>query len=152
MTSIKNIYAGELISIRFKYSTKPLKGVYFIDDYLRKGEVIRDSQIWTQGEAEEAHHWFPSYDFPDDKALTEQYITVEKSETAIANGELIETLENPDGTKTFHFKMNQPHSTYLTSFVVGKYKKIEEKYERYSSRILCLPESNRCFSACLRQN
>lgn len=118
-----------MISIRFKYSVKPSKGVYFVDADTEDGKVIRAAQIWTQGEPEEAHHWFPSYDFPDDKATSEQFITTEKGETAIGNGELIETIENADGTKTFHYKMPIPYSTYLTSFVVGTYTKVSDSHK-----------------------
>ena len=117
------------ISVRFKYSTKPKKGIYFVDALTENGKITRAAQIWTQGEAEEAHFWFPSYDFPDDKATTEQFITVEKDETAIGNGELIETNENTNGTKTFHYKMSVPHSSYLVSFVVGTYAKVSDKYK-----------------------
>ncbi len=119
----------DMISVRFKYSTKPKKGVYFVDALTEDGKITRAAQIWTQGEAEEAHFWFPSYDFPDDKATTEQFITVEKDETAIGNGELIETNENANGTKTFHYKMYVPHSTYLTSFIVGTYEKVSDNYK-----------------------
>ncbi|HEX8249038.1 MAG TPA: M1 family metallopeptidase, partial [Pyrinomonadaceae bacterium] len=117
------------ISIRIRYSCQPSQGIYFVEALRDKDKIIRDAQIWTQGEAEEAHHWFPSYDFPDDKATTEQFLTVAADETAIANGELLETLANPNGTKTFHYKMNVPHSVYLTSFVVGKYTKISDSYK-----------------------
>jgi len=119
----------ELISLRFKYSTKPNKGIYFVDAEIEDGKTIRNAQVWTQGEAEEAHFWFPSYDFPDDKATSEQFITVDKGETAIANGELLEEVENADNTKTFHYKMPVPHSTYLTSFVVGTYSKVSDSYK-----------------------
>ena len=129
VTLDKNYAPEDLISLRFKYSVKPNKGVYFIDAETQDGKTIHDAQIWTQGEAEEAHFWFPSYDFPDDKATSEQFITVQKGETAIGNGEQLETTENADGTKTFHFKMPVPHSTYLTSFVVGNYTKVSDSYK-----------------------
>jgi aminopeptidase N len=120
----------ELISVRFKYSTaKPKKGVYFIDAQKDDGKITRDAQVWSQGEAEEAHFWFPSYDFPDDKATSEEFITVENGETAIGNGELLETTENADGTRTFHYKMPVAHSSYLTSFIVGKYTKYADTYK-----------------------
>ena len=119
----------DLISVRLKYSAKPKKGVYFVDALKENGVTTRAAQVWTQGEAEEAHHWFPSYDFPDDKATSEQFITVEKGETAIANGELLDTKENADATQTFHFKMPIAHSSYLTSFVVGTYAKTTDSYK-----------------------
>lgn len=128
--TLDKIYSpADLISVRLKYSSKPKKGVYFVDALKDGDSVTRAAQVWSQGEAEEAHHWFPSYDFPDDKATSEQFITVEKGETAIANGELLDTAENADGTKTFHFKMPIAHSSYLTSFVVGTYSKTSDSYK-----------------------
>lgn len=117
------------ISIRFKYSTKPKKGIYFVEAETEDGKVTRPAQVWTQGEPEESRHWFPSYDFPDDKATSEQYITVDAEETAVGNGELLETIVNPDQTKTFHYRMNVPHSVYLTSFVVGTYVKTVDAHK-----------------------
>ena len=129
--SLDKVYSpSDLISVNFKYSTsKPRKGIYFVDAVTDKDKIIRHSQVWTQGEPEEAHYWFPSFDFPDDKATTEQFITVEKGETAIGNGELLETIENANGTKTFHYKMTVPHSTYLVSFVVGTYARVSDNYK-----------------------
>ena len=130
VTLDKSYSINDTLSLRFKYSSKPKKGVYFVDEAKDgEGKILHPAQVWTQGEAEEAHFWFPSYDFPDDKVITEQYITTPKNEIAIANGELLETIQNPDGTKTFHYKMPVEHSVYLTSFVVGNYVKVESKYK-----------------------
>ncbi len=121
--------AQDVISIRFKYSAQPKKGIYFVDALTEDGKITRAAQIWTQGEPNEAHFWFPCYDLPDDKATTEQFITVEKDETVIGNGKLVETIKNADGTKTFHYKMLVPHSSYLVSFVVGTYTKVTDTYK-----------------------
>lgn len=125
----KSYKPDDLISIRFKYSCRPKKGITFIEEKKDGKKVIHSAQIWTQGEPDEAHHWFPSYDFPDDKATSEQIITANSDENVIANGELIEKKENGNGTANFHFKMPLPHSTYLTSFIVGRYAKTEDKYK-----------------------
>ena len=130
----------DLISVRLKYSTKPRKGVYFVDAIEKDGKISRAAQVWSQGEAEESHFWFPGYDFPDDKATSEEFITVAKGETAIGNGELLETLENPDGTKTFHYKILVPHSSYLTSFVVGTYTKVPDTYKNIALGYYVYPD------------
>lgn len=129
--TLDHAYApSDTISIRLQYRVKPLKGLYFIPAMRRAGgRTSRPAQIWTQGEPEENHYWFPCYDFPDDKATSEQYITTEANEIAISNGALIETTENADGTRTFHWKMDQPHSTYLVSMVVGNYVKMTDSYK-----------------------
>ncbi|MEQ1642440.1 MAG: M1 family aminopeptidase [Pyrinomonadaceae bacterium] len=116
--------ATEEIAVRFKYTAKPAKGIYFVDS-----GRDRSDQIWTQGEPDEARHWFPSFDFPSDKATTEQYISAQSDETVIGNGEMLGKADNGNGTSTWHFRMPVPHSTYLVSFVVGKFAKAEEKYK-----------------------
>jgi aminopeptidase N len=119
------------LSLRIQYRAKPRRGLFFVA--ARQGEtVFKPAQIWTQGEPEDNHRWFPCYDYPDDKATTEQYITTGSNEIAISNGALVETTNNPDGTRTFHWVMRQPHSTYLTSLVVGDYVRLTDAYKNVS--------------------
>lgn len=121
---------NDTVAVRMVHTAvRPKKGVYFVDPLVEGGTERRSWQIWTQGEADEHRHWFPSFDFPSDKATSEQIITTEKGFTVIANGELVEKKENTDGTATWHYKMPVPHSSYLISFVIGKYSKVEEKYK-----------------------
>ena len=122
---------SDSVAVRIKYSATPERGIYFIPESpaTRYRRYAKPAQIWSQGEPEENHHWFPCYDFPDDKATSEQYITTSANELAISNGELLETINNPDGTRTFHWKMDQPHSSYLISLVVGNYVKLSDKYK-----------------------
>ncbi|MEJ7623002.1 MAG: M1 family metallopeptidase [Pyrinomonadaceae bacterium] len=116
--------AGESIAVRLKHSATPKKGIYFVE-----AAAGRSAQIWTQGEPDEARHWFPSFDFPSDKATTEQILTVARNETVIANGELIAKRDNADGTTTWHYNTPFPHSIYLVSFVIGQYVKLEDTYK-----------------------
>jgi aminopeptidase N len=121
---------SETIVVRIRYRATPQRGLYFIPEYRgSNNETPKPAQIWTQGEPEENHHWFPCYDFPDDNATSEQYITTSANEIAISNGTLIETKTNADGTRTFHWKMEQPHASYLTSLIVGNYAKLEDAYK-----------------------
>lgn len=114
---------NDTITARFKYTAVPKKGVYFV-----AATPEHSAQIWTQGEPDEARHWFPSFDFPSDKATTEEYITAETGETVVGNGEFLGKSDNGDNTETWHYKMPVPHSIYLVSFVIGKYAKVEDKY------------------------
>lgn len=120
---------GERLSFRIRYSAKPKKGIYFVDPIVEKGKIVRPAQVWTQGESEETHHWLPSFDFPDDKATTEQMLTVESGETAIGNGQFLGKKELENGKAVYHYRMDVPHSLYLTSFVIGTYVKISDSYK-----------------------
>ena len=120
--------ASETVTIRFVHNSSPKKGVYFVPELKEGDKEIHSAQIWTQGEADEARHWFPSFDFPSDKATVEQFITANDGETVVGNGELVSANKNPDGTVTHHFKAGFQTPVYLISFVIGKYAKISETY------------------------
>jgi len=140
VTLDKGYGPDDLISIRFKYSAKPDKGVYFVGAETANDKFRHSAQIWSQGEAEEARHWFPSFDFPSDKATSEEYLTVDKGETVVGNGEFLGKVENADGTETWHYKMPVPHSTYLVSFVIGNYLKVEDRYRDIPLSFYVYPE------------
>jgi aminopeptidase N len=130
VTLDRSYTANETVVIRFQYSATPRKGIYFIPEKRQPDNTkVHSSQIWTQGEPDEARHWFPSFDFPSDKATTEQFITAEKGETVVGNGDSVEEIGNQDGTVTHHFKMPVLHSTYLVSFVIGEYSKTSGKFK-----------------------
>lgn len=121
---------SETISLRIKYRAIPERGLYFVP--ASRGNFFstaRPAQIWTQGQPEDNHYWFPCYDFPDDKVTSEQFITTAANEIAISNGALVETINNADGTRTFHWKMEQPHNSYLISLVVGDYVKLSDTFK-----------------------
>jgi aminopeptidase N len=91
-------------------------------------DSTRPRQIWSQGETEYNHYWFPCYDHPNDFTTTEIIATVEKPMMVISNGKLLSTKDNKDNTRTFDWKIDQPHATYLTSIVVGEYAAVEGNY------------------------
>jgi aminopeptidase N len=91
-------------------------------------DPTRPRQIWSQGETEYNHYWFPCYDHPNDFTTTEIIATVEKPLMVISNGKLLSTKDNKDNTRTFDWKIEEPHATYLTSIVVGEYAAVEGNY------------------------
>lgn len=120
---------SESVAVRVRYRvSNPRKGIYFTPESKLPGtKVRRPPQIWTQGEPEENRYWFVGHDYPNDVATSEQYITTTApDEIALGNGALVETIANPDGTRTFHWKMAEPHVSYLTSLIVGAFVKVED--------------------------
>src|SRR3954451_11612966 len=91
-------------------------------------DPTRPKQIWTQGESEYNHYWFPCYDHPNDFFTTEITATVEKPLMVISNGKLIDTKE-VGNERSFHWKIDQPHASYLTSLIVGEFAPIVQDYE-----------------------
>ncbi|HEX8998980.1 MAG TPA: M1 family aminopeptidase [Blastocatellia bacterium] len=119
---------NERLTIAVAYSCSPRKGLYFI----KPDEAYPDKprQIWSQGQNEDAHWWFPCHDVTNQKMTTELIATVNAKYFALSNGELVGTFDNPqDGTRTFHWSQAQPHSAYLVTLVVGEYERIQESYD-----------------------
>ncbi len=101
------------------------KGLYFINP---KGEEKNKMpQIWTQGETQSNSVWFPCVDSPNEKMTDEIYINVDDKYTTLSNGLLTDSKKNADGTRTDHWKMDLPHSTYLVMMGIGEFKKIVDK-------------------------
>jgi aminopeptidase N len=116
----------DLITVTIAYSGTPRKGLYFVAP--DKAYPDKPFQIWSQGEAEDSHFWFPVYDYPNDKASSEGYYTVNADFTVISNGRLVGVEDHPAShTKTYHWKQEIPHSTYLTSVVVGRFEKYADQ-------------------------
>ena len=78
--------------------------------------------IWTLSQPFFAHTWWPCKDLPEDKAdSVDVVITVPDGLTAVSNGVLRQTVENPDGTKTFFWHEGYPVPPYLVSLAVSGY-------------------------------
>ena len=113
---------ADTITLAIEYDGTPRKGLFFVTP--DKAHPRRPAQIWSQGEMEDSHYWFPVYDYPNDKTTSEGFYTVNADFTVISNGRLVGVTENPAlRTKTYHWKQEVPHSTYLISVVAGKFEK-----------------------------
>lgn len=139
--SLDRVYrGGEDVTVKVDYATNYVnkadqdtaigsfgRGLRFI--LPTKDEPNKPRQIWSQGESEFNRYWFPSYDSPNDFRTTELRATVQKPFYVVSNGKLIETKDNPDGSRTFDWKMDQPYSNYLTSIVVGEYVPVTQDFD-----------------------
>jgi hypothetical protein len=66
-----------------------------------------------------AQTWFPSNNYPTDKATFDTEITVPTTHTAFGIGELDSRASNGDGTWTWSWGEDDPTSSYLTTATVG---------------------------------
>jgi aminopeptidase N len=102
------------------------RGLTFIKP--RADDPTRPRQIWSQGETDYNHYWFACFDQPNDFVTTEIVATVERPLMVVSNGRLLSVKDNKDNTRTFDWKIDEPHATYLTSIVVGDYTAVEGRY------------------------
>ena len=72
--------------------------------------------------------WFPCVDNFTDKATYDVFITATNDKKAICGGSFVETIDNGNGTSTWHWNTPQEIATYHISFAVGDFELWEDVY------------------------
>lgn len=120
---------GVPVEVAIRYASKSstngprsMNGTYGLHWVLPERFVpSRRPGFYTQGETEGNHLWVPIYDYPNDKTTSETYVETPDTWYVIGNGRLVGMDANRTAhTRTFHWKMTQPHSTYLLSLAGGE--------------------------------
>ena len=83
----------------------------------------RDAFLYTLLVPDRARTLFPCFDQPDLKARYTLSLTVPDSWTAVSNTSVEEEIQAADGRKTIRFAETEPLSTYLFSFVAGRFSR-----------------------------
>ncbi|UCE39879.1 MAG: M1 family metallopeptidase [Candidatus Aminicenantes bacterium] len=114
---------GEDVLFTVEYHAKdPQRGLYF-DDKTDEHPQMVTTVSWP----EYAHHWLPCYDYPHDKVTHEFIITVKDTLKVLGNGRLVRIIEDKlNGTNTYHWSQDLPHSTYLFLLAIGPFAVIED--------------------------
>ncbi len=115
----------ETFELAVTYSGSPDKGIRFVKpdaDHPKRAVCV-----WTNGEPEDARHWIPCFDYPNERSTAEMIVTVDKPLSVVSNGTLESTRENADGTSTYHWKMDSPLTTYLLSVVAADFAVYHDK-------------------------
>lgn len=119
------IAAGEEATFAIAYALEhPRHGLFFIEPTQAYPHKVRHA--WTQSQDENARYWFPCLDYPHEKQSTSATIVVPKGQFALSNGALAERRDEGDRT-IFRYVQDVPHSTYLTTLVVGPFSEISQR-------------------------
>jgi aminopeptidase N len=159
LISLDRIYQpGEKLTIKINYHTNWInrtdpnnlggsngKGIRFFEPSFTDPKKRR--QIWSMAGFESNRYWFPCNDSPNDLRTTELTATVDKKLTTISNGVLVKTTDNSNGTHTFHWKMDTPYANYQTSFVIGEYVDVHQKFENITMHSFGYPDEKEAVEA-----
>lgn len=117
---------GEETSFTCFYSGRdPKAGLRFM-----AGTEDHPALVFSDSWPDNVHHWFPCYDYPNDKATSEIVATVRRGLKVAANGRLVSTVEDAAaGTVTYHWSQDRPHSTYLVFLAAGPYAVVRDSYK-----------------------
>jgi aminopeptidase N len=117
--------ATSSLRVRIVYHGFPRTGLFFVNptpDY-----PDRPQEVYTQGEAEFNHYWFPCWDYPNDMATSETVTTVPEGQTVVSNGKLVNVTHSA-GQVTYDWVESVPHSSYLISIAAGPWRKVTDTY------------------------
>ena len=114
---------GEQVTFTVRYhATDPQYGLFF-DEERPANPLMVSTVSWP----ENAHHWIPCYDFPNDKVTNELIVTVARGNKVLSNGALVGVTEDENkGTVTWHWSQELPHPTYLFMLAIGPFAVIED--------------------------
>jgi aminopeptidase N len=119
---------GQETTVVVTYEAEPQKGLYFRTPEL--GYREQDMHLFSQGEAHEAPHWFPSYDYPNERSTSEVTCRVPKDMTVLSNGRLVSEKIDPNtGLKAVTWLQGKPHVNYLIALAAGRFEKIEAQHK-----------------------
>ena len=54
--------------------------------------------------------------------------TVKSPLAVVGNGKLLEVTDKPGGWRTYHWKMDVPHATYLVSVAIGEFTRVTDQW------------------------
>lgn len=125
LTFAKPIAPDAEASVSITYDARPDHGLYFRTPEM--GYKQGDTQVWSQGEAEEHRFWFPSHDYPNERFTSEVICHVPKGMQVISNGTLQSEKAEGEGRVAFHWLQDKPHVNYLIALAAGYFHKLEDK-------------------------
>ena len=117
--------AQQVLRVRITYHGFPRAGLFFVNPTTEYPK--RPREVYSQGEPEFNHYWFPCWDYPNDMSTSETITTVPKGQTVVSNGRLVKITQHASGT-TFDWVESIPHSSYLISIAVGPWRKVTDQY------------------------
>jgi aminopeptidase N len=106
------------------YRATPRRGLYFLepDDHY----PARPRQVWSQCQEEDARYFVPCHDSPHQKMTSEIISHVPNGWYALSNGKLVSSRKPKSGDWTYHWKLSEPHASYLLTLVAGEFAEISE--------------------------
>ncbi len=116
---------GEIVTFTCAYSGRePGQGLKFVDETPDTPRLV-----WSDSWPDNVHHWFPCFDYPNDKATSEIVATVKAGLKVASNGRLVGVTEDAAaGTVTYHWSQELPHSTYLIFLAAAPYVVVRDSY------------------------
>jgi aminopeptidase N len=117
-------FGEELSFTCFYHGRDPKIGLRFMPETTDNPRIV-----FSDSFPENVHHWFPCFDYPNDKVTDEIVATVKSGLKVAANGRLVSVIEDKvAGKVTYHWSQDLPHSTYLIFLAAAPYVVVRDSY------------------------
>jgi aminopeptidase N len=123
--SVKWDPRSEKARVSVGYRATPRRGLYFLEP--DEHYPTRPRQVWSQCQEEDARHFVPCHDSPHQKMTSEVIAHVPNGWYALSNGRLASSRKPKTGLWTYHWKLSEPHASYLLTLVAGQFAEISEE-------------------------
>jgi aminopeptidase N len=130
----RRLEVGDFVELAIDYGGAPGKGLWFTRE--RDGVP---TQVFTQGECQDARWWFPCFDEPHERATSELRVDMPGGWRSTAAGLLVERVER-DGRVIEHWRMADAHPTYLVTLVAGELEVRDDLWEQVPLTYLAAPD------------
>lgn len=122
------IKPGQKYRIEVDYSvTDPPTGLHFFGPTKQAPDI--PLMVWSQGEPQANHYWFPCIDNSNERQSTELNVRVNAGVEVLSNGKLISRKNSAIGRTTFHWKQEKEHVAYLVTLVAGRFNVTTEEWQ-----------------------
>lgn len=130
----RRVEVGGFVELAIDYGGSPGKGLWFTRE--RDGVP---TQVFTQGECQDARWWFPCFDEPHERATSELRVDMPAGWRSTAAGVQVERVERGERVVE-HWRMVDPHPTYLVTLVAGEFAVLEDEWQEVPLVHLAAPE------------
>jgi aminopeptidase N len=117
---------SSVLNLRIVYHGFPPTGLFFVNPTPKYPSSPQE--VYSQGEPEFNHYWFPCWDYPNDMGTSETVTTVPEGQSVVSNGRLV-SVTRARGQVTYDWVESIPHSSYLISIAVGPWRKVPDEYK-----------------------
>jgi len=140
VTLTKPAKLGESVTFTCAYAGRdPKIGLHFVE-----ATADNPKLVFSDSFPDKVHHWFPCYDYPNDKATYDLVVTVKAGNKVGANGRLVGVTEDKAAeTVTWHWSQDLPHSTYLLFFAAGPYVVVQDSYKNLPVNYWVYPQDEK---------
>jgi aminopeptidase N len=135
----QRLAVGDTLVTRIRYTGVPRAGLIFSKDASGQRVVFADN--WP----DQARGWFPSHDYPGDKATAAFHIEAPAGQLVRANGLLTRVDTLASGRTVWHYRIREPIPTY--TMVVGVARFAVTPLGQAGCPVHCVPQSAWTFPA-----